>query len=341
MASVANMRHHPALRAALDRADEHGDAVRIDRRTRWGNPFRMGKDGDRAQVIERYRVWLWQRIESGEIALEDLARLNSKVLFCHCHPLPCHGDGARAGRILGAGEAGGGHRPLDRGARRAGARLCRRRRAQDARTRPRPHEGPRQGSRRARLAAPHGRRAGRRQRLRRRRAVPSTRGLHTLAGLQRLGRERMPRARAGRDRSDAAAGGAPPSRVGALLGQGPRPSRPQRRRPPRTRPAPAGACCALLDEKRPGRRRHRHGNPPRPPSPHPGLQPRGGRAARGAPPPRRHRGRSGSGARAPPGGGAGRAAARHGRQGLVAGARRRRDRRPADAPGGRRRSMRP
>ncbi len=91
MASVANMRHHPALRAALDHADEHGDAVRIDRRTRWGNPFRMGKDGDRAQVIERYRVWLWQRIESGEIALEDLARLNSKVLFCHCHPLPCHG----------------------------------------------------------------------------------------------------------------------------------------------------------------------------------------------------------------------------------------------------------
>ena len=52
----------------------------------------MGKDGDRAQVIERYRVWLWQRIESGEIPLQDLARLNSKMLLCHCHPLPCHGD---------------------------------------------------------------------------------------------------------------------------------------------------------------------------------------------------------------------------------------------------------
>ena len=56
MASVANMRHHPALRAALDRADEHGDAVRIDRRTRWGNPFRLGADGTRADVVERYRA---------------------------------------------------------------------------------------------------------------------------------------------------------------------------------------------------------------------------------------------------------------------------------------------
>ena len=42
MASVANLRHYPALRAALDRAEEHGDAVRIDRRTRWGSPFSSG-----------------------------------------------------------------------------------------------------------------------------------------------------------------------------------------------------------------------------------------------------------------------------------------------------------
>ena len=82
MASVVNMRHRPDLRALLDGADEHGDAVRIDRKSRWGNPFRLGRDGDRAEVIERYRAWLWQRIESGDVPLADLAALNGKQLAC-------------------------------------------------------------------------------------------------------------------------------------------------------------------------------------------------------------------------------------------------------------------
>ena len=92
MASVVNMRHRPELRALLDGTEEHGDTVRIDRKSRWGNPFRLGADGTRADVIERYRAWLWQRIESGEIPLADLAALNGKQLACWCHPLPCHGD---------------------------------------------------------------------------------------------------------------------------------------------------------------------------------------------------------------------------------------------------------
>ena len=37
MASVVYMRHQSALRAALDGAEAHGDAVGIDRRTRWRN----------------------------------------------------------------------------------------------------------------------------------------------------------------------------------------------------------------------------------------------------------------------------------------------------------------
>jgi len=32
--------------------------VRIDRKSRWGNPFIIGKDGTREEVIERHRVWL-------------------------------------------------------------------------------------------------------------------------------------------------------------------------------------------------------------------------------------------------------------------------------------------
>ena len=90
MASVVNMRDRPDLRAALEGAEEHGDAVRIDRRTRWGNPFLIGRHGTREEVIERYRSWLWQKVKSGEIPLAQLAALNGKKLACH--PQPCHGD---------------------------------------------------------------------------------------------------------------------------------------------------------------------------------------------------------------------------------------------------------
>ena len=92
MADVVNMKHRLDLVRLLNGRESHSVAVRIDRRTRWGNPFRIGRDGGRAEVIELYRRDLWRRIRAGEIALEDLAALNSRTLLCHCHPLPCHGD---------------------------------------------------------------------------------------------------------------------------------------------------------------------------------------------------------------------------------------------------------
>ena len=82
MAHVINMKHASGLTGA----------VRIDRRTVWGNPFRIGTHGDRAAVIALYRRKLWRRIEAGEIALADLAALSGKTLACWCAPEPCHGD---------------------------------------------------------------------------------------------------------------------------------------------------------------------------------------------------------------------------------------------------------
>ena len=69
-----------------------GLLVRIDRTTKWGNPFRVGTDGDRAAVIEKYRRWLWRKIQNEEVDLYQLADLHGCELGCHCHPLPCHGD---------------------------------------------------------------------------------------------------------------------------------------------------------------------------------------------------------------------------------------------------------
>ena len=66
--------------------------IRIDRRTRWGNPFLIGRHGTREEVIARHRAWLWSEIRSGRILISDLAALHNKRLGCHCAPLGCHGD---------------------------------------------------------------------------------------------------------------------------------------------------------------------------------------------------------------------------------------------------------
>jgi hypothetical protein len=66
--------------------------VRIDRKSKWGNPFVMGRDGDRAAVVAKHKVWLWSEIKAERITRADLASLDGKRLGCHCAPLACHGD---------------------------------------------------------------------------------------------------------------------------------------------------------------------------------------------------------------------------------------------------------
>ena len=62
--------------------------VYIGRGSKWGNKFVIGRDGDRAEVIRKYREW----ILNNEYLLSCLAELKDKVLGCYCKPLPCHGD---------------------------------------------------------------------------------------------------------------------------------------------------------------------------------------------------------------------------------------------------------
>ena len=68
------------------------DAIRIDRKTQWGNPFIIGRDGTRDEVIAKHREDLWKRIHAGTVDLAELASLHGKTLACHCAPQPCHGD---------------------------------------------------------------------------------------------------------------------------------------------------------------------------------------------------------------------------------------------------------
>jgi len=62
--------------------------VFIGRPSKWGNPFVIGKDGTREEVIEKYRAYILKKPE----LLACLVELKGKTLGCFCKPLPCHGD---------------------------------------------------------------------------------------------------------------------------------------------------------------------------------------------------------------------------------------------------------
>jgi hypothetical protein len=67
-------------------------AVDIMRGTRWGNPFVIGQDGDRAEVVEKYRRWLWLAIQRQPGMGEAVRKLHGRDLCCCCAPAACHGD---------------------------------------------------------------------------------------------------------------------------------------------------------------------------------------------------------------------------------------------------------
>ena len=92
MDAVVNLRTEPRLREEFEYAQVVDNTVLIDRRTRWGNKYRIGPGCSREQAIARYRADLWRRIKAGEVSLEELAELDGCWLACWCEPLPCHGD---------------------------------------------------------------------------------------------------------------------------------------------------------------------------------------------------------------------------------------------------------
>ena len=89
MDAVINLKREPGLREAFEYAHVVNNTVLVDRRTKWGNPWRVGRDGSRADAIARYRAGLWRRIRAGEVSLDELAELDGCWLACD--PEPCHG----------------------------------------------------------------------------------------------------------------------------------------------------------------------------------------------------------------------------------------------------------
>ena len=85
-----------------------GRCPRTGEAGRWGNPFRIGPDGDREEAIARYAEWLAGEVDAERITLAELAALDGKRLGCWCAPKPCHGEvlekaAAWATRMIAAG----------------------------------------------------------------------------------------------------------------------------------------------------------------------------------------------------------------------------------------------
>jgi len=63
--------------------------VYIGRPSDWGNPFVIGKDGDRADVIRKYRNWIMRQ---PDLLARVKKELQGRRIACWCKPEACHGD---------------------------------------------------------------------------------------------------------------------------------------------------------------------------------------------------------------------------------------------------------
>lgn len=70
-----------------------------NRKSRLGNRFKIGVDGDRKKCVELYRGWLWEHVKLRDEVFEKLRELRARarvdgrlILLCHCAPQECHAD---------------------------------------------------------------------------------------------------------------------------------------------------------------------------------------------------------------------------------------------------------
>lgn len=70
--------------------------VYVGRPGPWGNPWHVGRDGTRQEVIVRHREWLDLQLREHFTRgdhdwVRKLADLRGKTLACYCYPKACHG----------------------------------------------------------------------------------------------------------------------------------------------------------------------------------------------------------------------------------------------------------
>lgn len=69
---------------------KHKYDVYVGRPSIFGNPFTIGKNGNREEVIEKYRDYFLNKINSNLQFKKAVEKLRGKVLGCWCYPKDCH-----------------------------------------------------------------------------------------------------------------------------------------------------------------------------------------------------------------------------------------------------------
>jgi len=84
----------PAVPKVWNRYRDSGTprtAVYIGRPSKWGNPFQIGPDGTRDDVLALYTKWIYAPAQI-ELRMAAARELVGRDLVCFCKPLACHGD---------------------------------------------------------------------------------------------------------------------------------------------------------------------------------------------------------------------------------------------------------
>lgn len=63
--------------------------VYIGRPSKWGNPFLLAAETDRALIVAQYEEWV---LGQPDLVTAIKRELRGKVLGCWCAPKACHGD---------------------------------------------------------------------------------------------------------------------------------------------------------------------------------------------------------------------------------------------------------
>lgn len=79
--AIVNLKTHPSP-----------DAVYIGRPGPFGNPFVIGPDGSRSEVIQKFRDYFHERLKIDPDWKKKVEGLRGKTLSCYCAPLNCHGE---------------------------------------------------------------------------------------------------------------------------------------------------------------------------------------------------------------------------------------------------------
>lgn len=66
--------------------------VYIGRPSPFGNPYVIGRDGTRDEVIAAFEKYFLFRVRNDPEFKAKVESLRGKTLGCYCKPLACHGD---------------------------------------------------------------------------------------------------------------------------------------------------------------------------------------------------------------------------------------------------------